>query len=32
MKDQTEKEFKEFLEFIEKKYIIRDYSINIEGV
>lgn len=31
MKDQTEKEFKEFLKFIKKEYIIRDYSINIEG-
>ena len=30
-KEQTEKEFKEFLAFIAKEYEIRDYSFNIES-
>lgn len=29
-KVQTEKEFKKFLKFIEKEYILRDYSVNIK--
>lgn len=31
MKDQTQKEFDAFLKYLEKKYMIRDYSLNIEG-
>ena len=31
MKDQTEDEFKEFLKFIECRYLLRDYAVNIEG-
>jgi len=30
-KIETEKEFQKFFEYIANKYIIRDYSINIEG-
>lgn len=30
-KEQTEKEFKEFLAFIENKYTVRDYAVNIKG-
>lgn len=29
--DQTKREFEEFLKYIEAEYIIRDYSVNIEG-
>jgi hypothetical protein len=31
MKDQTRDEFKEFLKFIECRYLLRDYAVNIEG-
>ena len=31
MKEQTQREFDEFKEFIKTYFIIRDYSINIEG-
>ena len=30
-KEQTEKEFKDFLAFIENKYTVRDYSFNIKS-
>ena len=30
-KEETTKEFNEFLHYIEKEYSIRDYAINIEG-
>lgn len=30
-KDDTQKEFDEFLEFIKRRYLVRDYSVNIEG-
>ena len=30
-KEQTQNEFEKFLEYIQKKYYVRDYSINIEG-
>lgn len=30
-KTETEEEFQKFLEYIANEYIIRDYSINIEG-
>lgn len=29
--EQTTEEFKDFLKYVESNYIIRDYSINIEG-
>lgn len=29
-KEETEEEFKKFLEYIEKEYTIRDYSVNIK--
>lgn len=31
MQEQTQKEFDEFLKYVEDKYYIRDYSVNIEG-
>lgn len=31
MKDQTQKEFDEFYKFLERRYLIRDYTVNIEG-
>lgn len=31
MKDETQKEFDEFMTFIRKRYWVRDFSVNIEG-
>ena len=31
-KEQTNREFNEFKEYIAKQYYIRDYSLNVEGV
>lgn len=31
LRDQTQREFNNFLEYIEKKYYVRDYALNIEG-
>ena len=30
-KEQTQKEFDEFYKFLERRYLIRDYTVNIEG-
>lgn len=31
IKDQTEREFNDFMKYITTKYYVRDYSVNIEG-
>ena len=31
MKDQTQKEFNEFMKYLTTKFYVRDYSFNIEG-
>ena len=31
MKEQTQKEFDTFLEYVKKEYWVRDYAVNIEG-
>lgn len=31
MKDQTEREFNDFIKYITTEYYVRDYSVNIEG-
>ena len=31
MKDQTQKEFDNFMKYLTTKFYVRDYSLNIEG-